>query len=52
MNIDYKYLRSQYNWLLEMPDSDEKEGLLNLVEILLSKEESDDVDISMDATCN
>ena len=38
MNIDYKYLRSQYNWLLEMPDCEEKEGLLNLVEILMSKE--------------
>ncbi len=42
MNIDYKYLRSQYNWLLEMPDSEEKEGLINLVEILLSEEEDTD----------
>ncbi len=42
MNIDYEYLRSQYNWLLEMPDSEEKEGLINLVEILLSEEEDTD----------
>ena len=42
MNIDYKYLRLQYNWLLEMPHSDEKEGLLHLVEILLSKEKDTD----------
>ena len=42
MNIDYEYLRSQYNWLLEMPDSEEKEGLINLLEILLSEEEDTD----------
>lgn len=40
MNIDYRYLRLQYNWLLKMPDCGEKEGLLNLVEILLSEERS------------
>lgn len=38
MNINYKYLRTQYNWLLKMPDCDEKEGLLNLIEVLMSKE--------------
>ena len=41
MNIDYEYLRLQYDWLLKMPDCDEKEGLLNLVETLISKEEED-----------
>ena len=38
MNINYTYLRTQYNWLLKMPDCDEKEGLLNLIEVLMSKE--------------
>ena len=42
MNIDYKYLRSQFYWLQTMPNSEEKEGLINLVEILLSEENTDE----------
>ena len=39
LNINLKYLRKQYDWLCTMPECEQKEGLLNLLETLLAGKE-------------
>tara|TARA_B100001094_G_C18013533_1_gene711335 strand:- start:698 stop:844 length:147 start_codon:yes stop_codon:yes gene_type:complete len=41
LNINLKDLRKQYDWLCTMPQCEQREGLLNLIETLLAEGEED-----------
>lgn len=41
MKVDLNLLHDQYNWLCKAPNTDHKDGLLNLIEHIFEKSETD-----------